>query len=229
VPSVTKTLKGQAAPSPRDPERTRARILAAALKEFSAKGLAGARVDLIARRASINKRMLYHYFGNKKELFRAVLEHKMAHRAAWLTAAPEDPMEIMPYWFDLIGHDTDWIRLLEWEALQEPVTKIVNESNRRKSFDNWVARISRGQAEGKISQLFDPRHVVLSISALIVFPLAFPQLTKLVTGLSATDPKFQRDRVEFLSQFAAAIRSQAAIKKPLKLWKKTSATRADAL
>jgi AcrR family transcriptional regulator len=48
----------------RDPGRTRRRILAAALAEFSAKGFAGARVDAIARRAKGNKRMLYHYFGN---------------------------------------------------------------------------------------------------------------------------------------------------------------------
>ena len=225
--SKIKTRKRAAVSNQRDPERTRARILAAALKEFSAKGLAGARVDLIARRASINKRMLYHYFGNKKELFRAVLEHKMADRAPWLTAAPEDPMEIMPYWFDLICNDTDWIRLLEWEALQEPVTKIVNESKRRKTLEKWVDRIAAGQAAGKISKVFDPRHVVLSISAMIVFPLAFPQLTKLLTGLSIADPEFQRDHLEFLSQFAAAIRSQASINEPLNLWKKPLSAKAE--
>ena len=48
----------------RNPERTRARIRSAALKEFAAHGFAGARVDVIARRAAINKRMLYHYFGD---------------------------------------------------------------------------------------------------------------------------------------------------------------------
>lgn len=62
----------------RDPDRTRERILEAALNEFSDKGLEGARVDEIARRAKSNKRMLYHYFGNKDELFRAVLERAYA-------------------------------------------------------------------------------------------------------------------------------------------------------
>ena len=57
-------------PAARNPERTRTRILSAALKEFAAKGFAGARVDNIARRAAINKRMLYHYFGDKEGLFR---------------------------------------------------------------------------------------------------------------------------------------------------------------
>ncbi|HLZ53222.1 MAG TPA: TetR family transcriptional regulator, partial [Verrucomicrobiae bacterium] len=40
----------------RNPERTRERILSAALKEFAMNGFAGARVDAIAQRAAINKR-----------------------------------------------------------------------------------------------------------------------------------------------------------------------------
>ena len=52
--------------APRDPERTRATILAAATAEFSRKGLDGARVDEIARRSGVNKRMIYHYFGDKR-------------------------------------------------------------------------------------------------------------------------------------------------------------------
>ncbi len=58
----------------RDPERTRQRILAAAIEEFAERGSSGARVDSIARRADINERMLYYYFKNKDELFLAVME-----------------------------------------------------------------------------------------------------------------------------------------------------------
>ena len=64
----------------RDPVRSRRRILEAAFREFSAQGLAGARVDQIARRAGINKRMLYHYFGDKNGMFREVLRLRMAQR-----------------------------------------------------------------------------------------------------------------------------------------------------
>jgi len=59
---------------PRRPAETRERILAAATEEFAARGLGGARVDAIADRAAVNKRMLYHYFGSKDSLFTAVLE-----------------------------------------------------------------------------------------------------------------------------------------------------------
>ncbi len=64
----------RAVSGPRDPERTRAAILRAATAEITAKGLNGARVDTIAKRAGVNKRMLYHYFGDKQGLYLSVLE-----------------------------------------------------------------------------------------------------------------------------------------------------------
>lgn len=63
----------------RDPEQTRQRILVAAQAEFARVGLGGARVDRIALEAGANKRMLYYYFGNKEELFLAVLEYTYEH------------------------------------------------------------------------------------------------------------------------------------------------------
>src|SRR4029078_1372166 len=58
----------------------------AARQEFARLGLGGARVDAIAARAKANKRMIYHYFGNKEQLFTAVLDAaytdiRMAERA----------------------------------------------------------------------------------------------------------------------------------------------------
>ena len=74
-------------------ERHGARILAAA--EFARKGLGGARVDDIAARAKVNKRMLYHYFGNKEDLFRITLEDAYAgirEAEAKLEIEKDDPV-----------------------------------------------------------------------------------------------------------------------------------------
>lgn len=62
----------------RQPLVTSRDILVAATAEFAANGLAGARVDAIAERAGVNKRMLYHYYGNKEALWLAVLEEAYA-------------------------------------------------------------------------------------------------------------------------------------------------------
>lgn len=57
----------------RSPEDSKQDILNAAEIEFSEKGFYGARVDEIAERANINKRMIYAYFGDKESLYKQVL------------------------------------------------------------------------------------------------------------------------------------------------------------
>lgn len=75
------------------------RILAAAALEFSARGFAGARVDRIARRARVNKAMLYYHFSSKQELYRTLLRGTFADLAAELqriaasSAAPPDRLD----------------------------------------------------------------------------------------------------------------------------------------
>ena len=64
---------GTSAPSERSAE-TRGRILDAALSEFSAHGLAGARTERIATAAGVNKALLYYYFESKEKLYLAALE-----------------------------------------------------------------------------------------------------------------------------------------------------------
>src|SRR5881392_1822529 len=135
-------------PISRNPERSRERILAAAFQEFAAQGFAGARVDNIASRAGINKRMLYHYFGDKESLFREVLRRKMAERQAWGAATPDEPSESLPYWFDLARHDKDWVRLLEWEALHFLEGRLIDEKRRQTAARQAVRRIVRRQALG---------------------------------------------------------------------------------
>jgi AcrR family transcriptional regulator len=82
----------------RDPERTRASIWAAAIHEFSRRGYEGARVDAITKRAKVNKRMLYHYFGGKDGLYLAVLEGRyqaIRSAEAALDLTHRDPIEGM--------------------------------------------------------------------------------------------------------------------------------------
>jgi AcrR family transcriptional regulator len=194
----------------RDPGRTRERILSAALAEFAAKGFAGARVDVIARRAAINKRMLYHYFGNKEKLFRAVLRQKIAERRAWGLSLSSDPAERLPFWFKAACDDADWIRLLEWEALQSDGQKVIDENERIAQAADWLKRLRQRQARKELSSEFDARHLALAMQSLTMYPMAFPQLTRFIMGRTIDDPKFQRAHAAFLEKFAAAFRPMNA-------------------
>lgn len=64
----------------RNPERTRQRILDAARTAFCAHGVEGTTMEAIARDSSVNKRMVYHYFGKKEDLYLKVLEDTYAAR-----------------------------------------------------------------------------------------------------------------------------------------------------
>jgi hypothetical protein len=83
---------------------------------------------------------------------------------------------------------------------------VIDEPERLAAVARALKRIRQRQARGQISTEFDPRHVMLAMRSLTVFPMAFPQLTRLIMGRSAFDPKFQKDRAAFLKKFAAAFK-----------------------
>lgn len=110
----------------RDPVASRQRILNAAREVFAEVGFEAARVDEIARRADINKRMLYHYFGGKEDLYIEVLHQ--CFKDAWeragtlLAAKSVDILDraksaISAYFWYLVEHP-EFLRLMEWESLQ---------------------------------------------------------------------------------------------------------------
>lgn len=201
----------------RDPHRTRQRILAAALQEFSARGFAGARVDRIARRARANKRMLYHYFSSKEGLFRAILRLKLAERSAWLARDPGDPERSLPYWFERIVHDVEWVRLMQWEALEVGGGPVIGEEERRAALVRSLEWVRARQAEGSLPRALDARQLLLALASLTTFPVAFPQFTRLVTGHLPGAAAFHRKRVEFLRGFARTLAANGARRRAVEL------------
>ena len=61
---------------PRNPEVTQQRLIDTAAEIMATVGIAGLRVDQLAERTRVNKRMIYHYFANKEGLARRVLQNK---------------------------------------------------------------------------------------------------------------------------------------------------------
>jgi TetR/AcrR family transcriptional regulator len=177
----------------RDLNRTRERIMAAAQKEFSAHGFAGARTDAIARRARVNERMIFYCFESKEGLYRAVLQQKLSVKAAMIeSTADEDFTTSLVEGFAKACTDLDVLRMWQWEALDTSNRKLVAEEERRAYFQAEVARWRRAKASGTLPPDADEEMLLLVSSALRTFPLALPQVTSLVTGMDPLDPEFQR-------------------------------------
>lgn len=166
----------------RDPESTSAAILAAAVKEFTERGFEGARVDNIADRAGVNKRMLYHYFGNKQALYVAVLEGSYAAiRSAehGLHLTDRDPIEgmtdlVLFTWRYYLAHP-EFLSLLNTENLHR--AKFLKRSARIFELNSpLIERISvllrRGVEQRVFRDDMDPLKVYVSIAALGFFYLS---------------------------------------------------------
>lgn len=163
-------------PRPRDPERTRAAILDAATQEFSAHGLEGARVDAIAERAGVNKRMLYHYFGDKDALFLAVLEAAYAdirRREGEIDieglSPPEAIAEVVRITFRYFQQNQHFISLLGSENLA--LARHVKRSRRVKQINQPIIDLLgkilvRGARTGDFRRNVDPLQLYLSVSGI---------------------------------------------------------------
>lgn len=104
----------------RDAQATKARILQAAITEFAEHGLAGGRVERIAREAGTNIRMIYAYYGNKDGLFDAALTSAITSMAAKVPPRPDD----LPAWagelFDYHRREPAALRINLWAQLERP-------------------------------------------------------------------------------------------------------------
>jgi AcrR family transcriptional regulator len=161
---------------PRDPVATQARILAAAKAEFAKKGLAGARVDEIAARAKINKRMIYHYFQSKEDLFLAVLEGaygdiRAAERGLDLEhLEPEEALDrLVAFTWTYYLKNPEFLRLINSENLHraQHLKKSKKIQEMHSPFVKLIADLlERGIAKGVFRAGIDPDQLYISIAAL---------------------------------------------------------------
>lgn len=104
----------------RNADRTKARILAAAIEEFAARGIAGARVDRIAEVAGCNKAMLYAYFGNKDGLFDAAFSASVDEYLDEVGFDADDLPAYAGRVFDYFEAHPERLRLSTWYRLERP-------------------------------------------------------------------------------------------------------------
>ena len=163
----------------RDAERTRRAILDAAEIEFADKGLAGARVDIIAGESCANKRMLYYYFGSKEDLYMAVLERAygaMRERERELNFTDLEPLEairtLVEFKFNYYVANPRIIPLLAAENMNGG--KYLRRSRRLRdmhlSLIDMIRKVlAAGERQGVIRPGIDPFQLYVSFSALSYF------------------------------------------------------------
>jgi AcrR family transcriptional regulator len=171
-----------AAPRTNDPERTMADIIEVATHEFSEKGLAGARIDVIAEAMRTSKRMIYYYFGSKEGLYIRVLEEayrRIREIESGLhleDLAPEDALrKLVGFTVDYQLANPDFIRLVMTENIHRGEFLAQSKAIQRlnvPAIDAVREVYQRGVAAGVFRAGVDPVDLHMSISALSFFNTA---------------------------------------------------------
>ncbi|RZI64306.1 MAG: TetR/AcrR family transcriptional regulator [Variovorax sp.] len=204
----------EAPPGRRDPTRTRQKLLDAAVAEFSEQGFHGARTDRIARRAGSNIRMLYHYFGNKDDLYVAALEVVLGglrHDELQIDADTADPLDALLQVFDYVdghfGSHPALRKLLAFENLNE--ARHLARSDRILPMSSPVLKLlrrllARGAAAGTVRAGVDALHLYVAMVSLAYYGRAHAFTLSQIFGKDLHQPAWQRAHLRQTREMVAS-------------------------
>ncbi|MGH6647221.1 TetR/AcrR family transcriptional regulator [Aquabacterium sp.] len=208
----------------RDPAKTRASILKAAVAEFAAKGYSGARTDQIAKRAKSNIRMLYHYFGGKDALYVCVLEEVLAKLRAeelQLDFTDTEPLEGVLQMFDFIDHHfakhPELRNLLAFENLNRALH--LKRSARIPEMATPVLGllgklVQRGEADGVFRPGVDPLQLYITMVSLAYYSKSHGYTLSRIFETDLLSPAWQQRQHAHTRQLLTAFLTASTVKAP---------------
>ena len=205
-------------PGPRGKkEQTRAAILHAALHEFAAEGVEGARTDAIARAAGVNKALLYYYFHNKEALYGAALDQVFSGLAAAVGEALDrdlPPREKVLAWagahFDYIASEPIYPRVVLREMMRagragSPHIRRIAGKYLRPIQMRLMELFHEGISRGEFRPV-DPQHFVVSVVAMNVFYFSSaPMLRQMLRDDPLSSERVAQRRAAVLDTISAAL------------------------
>ena len=195
---------------PRDADRTREEILRGAMAEFADHGFGGARMEAIAERSKVDKKLIYYYFAGKDELFLAVLEQSYsdirdAEHALHLEAS--DPLHAIETlvaftWNHYLRHP-EFLALLNSENLHR--AGHLKRSRRIRQLnspliDALADVLARGEAEGTLRAGIDPMQLYISIAGLAYFYLSNKHTLGAIFGRDLMAPEALAERLAHMTE-----------------------------
>ena len=162
----------------RNPEASRERLLKAGVRLFSERGYDGVSVSMLSRATRLNRRMLYHYFGSKEGLYRAVIQHAYEQLASLdvelahlLLPAERLVAQMVRAYYGFLSEHPEIVRLIAWENLCEGKTaKTLDiEAEKTPIIEALQLALERGKREGRFRKDVDEKQLLISCMALSFF------------------------------------------------------------
>lgn len=197
----------QRAKRTRDPIQTQAKIIAAAKAEFAKVGLGGARIESIAEKAGVNKRMIYEYFKGKEELFQTVLEEMWTdirteeRKLALDHLPPADAIRtLMTFTWEYYLKHPEFMSLVNSENLHRArhVKKSRRFSELHRGFIDMLQQIlDRGVASGDFRPGVDASQLHLTLAAIGYYYLTNRFTGEVIFGFDFVSKEALQKRLEF--------------------------------
>jgi AcrR family transcriptional regulator len=203
-----------APPRARDADRSRETLLAAARDEFAAYGLGGARVERIAERAAVDKKLIYYYFENKENLFRAVLEEaylqiRAAEQRLHLADLPPDQAvrRLTEFTWHYYLEHPEFLTLLNSENLHR--ARHIHGSERARSLNTPLIEtlatiLERGRASGLFRGGVDPLQLYITIAGICYFYLSNQHTLSAIFARDLMAPKALNERLSHVCEVVLA-------------------------
>ena len=165
---------------------TEAKIYDAARRIFILKGMEGARMQEIADEAGMNKALLHYYFRSKENLFKAVFKDifsKFFSRVRGTLnsniTAKEKLMIFIDNYIDLIAANPYVPQFIINEINRDPrmLKSMMLESGAE---PQMVLSMFLNEVQSNISSKIDPRHIVVSLLGMLIFPFAGRPLLQMI-------------------------------------------------
>ncbi|MFD9322733.1 TetR family transcriptional regulator [Streptomyces sp. NPDC060053] len=166
------------AATPDSGDTTRERILAAAMEEFARHGIAGARVDRIAKIARTSKERVYAYFRGKEALYAHVAARELSVIA---DATQIDPSDLPGYagrLFDYFTARPDHYRLITWGRLELADAGDTEDDPTRAVITRKLDQLRQAQQAGQLNPAWDPADVLALVNQIATTWAAQPELTE---------------------------------------------------
>jgi TetR/AcrR family transcriptional regulator len=196
-------------------ERSRTRILEAAISEFSEHGLAGGRTEQIAAAAGVNKALLYYYFESKEKLYSAALElvaSRVRDRSMAVFLREASPgerlMRAALEHFDRILTQREFQSLMQQEMMrlhkgEEGQLPILVKRIFAPMQTMFFSMVREGVESGELIEV-EPMQIILSALGSNVFYFLSAPVWRLVAPIEPFDPEVLQSRrvalVEFLGK-----------------------------
>jgi AcrR family transcriptional regulator len=207
---MTKIPTESKEPRSRDADRSKSVILNAAQEEFASHGLGGARVDRIAERAGLNKRLIYYYFEDKEKLFQAVLERayqhirEAEHKLNLLEQRPVDAIRSLVEftWSYYLAHP-EFLTLLNSANLHR--ARHLNTSQSVREMNSPLIAtlgeiLEHGRKDGSFRGGIDPLQLYVSIAGLSYFYLSNNHTLSAIFGRDLMSPKSLSERLSHICE-----------------------------